>query len=93
MDLAKMIYLYNDSAPITAKWDGKEYELTSNPVEVQLGIAEHWVKRFPNAQLRIEDVPTEVIEKRKPVNPLESNDRGTAFAELKRPGRRKASDE
>ena len=86
-----MIYLINDSEPFTAKWDGVEYELCSSPVEVEQGIAEHWIERYPDAKLRIEDVPHEIIEQRRPSNPLEANDRGKAFTSIRR--NKKASGE
>lgn len=91
-DLERMIYLYNDSEPITAIWDGKEYELGKEPVEIEQGVATHWQDRYPDAKLRIEDVPQAVIQQRIPVNPLEVADRGEAFAAIKRP-RKKASGE
>ena len=84
----KHIHLYNDGEPITAMWDGKEYELGKEPVEVRRGIAEHWIGVY-GEQLRIEDIPAEVIEQRKPVNPLEENNRGQAFAGLKKEKQRK----
>lgn len=90
-----MIYLYNDSEPFTAKWDGVEHILSHEPVKVEKGVAEHWMLRYPDAQLRIEEIESETIEPRSIVNPLESNDRGEAFAAIKRPGRpsRKAAGE
>lgn len=94
MSLNQMIYLYNDSKePFEARWDGVDYKISKEPLEIQRGVAEHWQNVHKDASLRVEDVPQEVIDKRKPVNPLEDNDRGKAFAELKRPGRRKASGE
>lgn len=90
-DLAKVVYLYNDSEPFSAKWDGKEYTLSKDPTEIQLGVAQHWQNRFKGAALRIEEIPTAEIERRRPTNPLEDNDRGEAFAGVRK--RRKASDE
>lgn len=87
-----MIHLINDSEPFTAKWDGIEYELTQEPLEIERGVAEHWMDRYPEAELRIEEILGESIEPRTNMNPLEANDRGEAFAALK-PKRRKASEE
>lgn len=85
------IYLYNDAKePFTGRWDGVDYTIDKEPLEIHKGIAKHWQEVHRDAQLRIEDIPQEEIEKRKPVNPLEDNDRGTAFSALKRPGRKKA---
>lgn len=80
-DLAKHVHVYSDN-PIIARWDGKEYRLGSEPVEVPLGVAIHW--QGVHKGIRYEDIPPEVIEQRIPENPLEENDRGEAFAELKR---------
>lgn len=80
-DLAKHVYVYSDN-PVTARWDGKEYFLGSEPVEVPKGVAIHWKERIK--WIRYEEIPPEVIEQRIPENPLEENDRGEAFAELKR---------
>lgn len=96
MSLEKMIYLYNDAKqPFEARWDGVDYTIDKEPLEITRGVAEHWMNVHKDAQLRIEDVPAEVIEKRRPANPLEENDRGQAFAELKKPRgtRAKASEE
>lgn len=82
MSQEKNIYLINDGEPITALWDGKEYELGKEPVEVRRGVAEHWIS-VHGEQLRIEELPAEIIEQRKPSNPLEDNNRGQAFAGLK----------
>lgn len=88
------IYLYNDDkTPFEARWDGKDYVIDKEPIEIEQGIAEHWSNLYPAANLRIEEVPQEVIEKRQPLNPLEDNNRGEAFAALKKPQRRKASGE
>lgn len=94
-NLSQNIYLYNDAAEaFTGRWDGVDYTIEREPLEIARGVAEHWQRAHKDAQLRIEDVPEEVIEKRAVKNPLEDNDRGTAFAGLKRPGRRpKASGE
>lgn len=87
------IYLYNDaSEPFKGRWDGVDYVIDKEPLEIHRGVAEHWQNVHKNAQLRIEEIPPEVVEKRKPENPLEANDRGAAFAALKKP-RKKASDE
>ena len=91
-ELEQRINLFNDSEPFTAMWDGKTYELTSDPLEVEKGIAEHWQQRHPELQLRIESISAEEIEKRDPVNPLEVNDRGEAFASIKRTTRKKTEE-
>lgn len=91
MSLDKNIHLYNDGEPLTAMWDGKEYELGKEPLEVRRGIAEHWIG-VHGEQLRIEELPAEVIEQRTPANPLEDNNRGAAFADLKPKGKGKQGD-
>lgn len=93
MSLEKMIYLYNDAKePFEARWDGIDYTIDREPLEITRGVAEHWQSEYKDAQLRMEDVPAEVIEKRRPANPFEANDRGAAFEGLKRT-RKKASGE
>lgn len=83
-ELEQTIHLINDSDPFTAMWDGKVYWLTSDPLEVEKGIAEHWQQRHPEASLRIELIAASEIDRRDPINPLEANDRGEAFAGIKR---------
>lgn len=91
-ELEQRINLINDSEPFTAMWDGKEYILTDEPLEVEKGIAEHWQQRHPEAILRIESIAAEEVERRDPTNPLEANDRGEAFAGIKRT-RKKSNEE
>lgn len=88
-ELEQRINLINDSDPFTAMWDGKVYWLTAEPLEVEKGIAEHWQQRHPEAKLRIEEIAASQIERRDPVNPLEANDRGEAFASIKRTRKQK----
>lgn len=87
----KHVHVYSDN-PALARWDGKEYRLGSEPVEVKRGIAEHW--KGVHKGIHIKELPAEVIEQRVPENPLEQNNRGTAFAELKKGKKnKKKSDE
>lgn len=90
-----MIHLINDSHPITVKWDGKEYELTKEPLPIEKGVAEHWMKQNPEAKLRVEEIAKTAAESRTPANPLEENNRGETFSALKKPRgqRAKASGE
>jgi hypothetical protein len=81
MSLDKNVLVFSDD-PCTAIWDGKDYELGAEPVEVKRGIAEHWSALHPD--IRIEELPTELIEQRTPENPLEQNNRGGAFPGLKK---------
>lgn len=92
-DLEQKVMVYNESEDITVRWDGREYDLSGDPITIERGIAEHWQARHPEVQLRIEELSAAEIERRTPVNPLEVNDRGEAFAGLKRTGRRRASGE
>jgi len=85
MDLGKNVRVYSDN-PILAKWDGNQYRLGKDPVEVKLGVALHWQERHRG--IRIEDIPPEVIEQRIPQNPLEDAGRGEAFPELKKKKRK-----
>lgn len=79
MSLDKNVHVYRDDGIVLVMWDGKEYELSKEPVEVKRGVAEHWQGLH---DIRIEEVPEGVIEQRTPVNPLEQNNRGKAFARL-----------
>lgn len=89
-DLAKHVHVYSDN-PIIARWDGKEYRIGNRePVEVKLGVAEHW--KGIHKGIRIEEIPAEVIEQRIPQNPIEENNRGEAFQELKNTKKRKKGD-
>lgn len=92
-DLAKEIYLFNDDKhPFEARWDGQDYRIEKQPIVVKLGVALHWQGTRKDSNLRIEEVPAEEIAKRIPANPLEENNRGEAFAGLKRT-RKRASGE
>jgi hypothetical protein len=88
MELGTLVYVYNDAKePLTARWDGKDYTLTTEPTRVQYGVVEHWNK-VHKVQLRVETVPPEEIAVKPIVNPLEDNDRGEAFSAIKRRGRK-----
>lgn len=86
MDLSRMIHLYNDDTEtFNGQWDGQVVTIESGEYsEMQAGIAEHFIGRNPETQLRVEEVASETIEPRSPVNPLEQTDRGEAFAAVKR---------
>lgn len=84
-ELAKLVNVFNDGEELTARWDGKDYTLGSEPVIIARGVAEHWKGVHAGAQLRVEEVTPEQIEAITPVNPLIDNDRGQAFAGLQKP--------
>jgi len=79
-ELSHEVYV---TAPITAQWDGKEYDL-SKPVKLIYGIVYHWQQSYPDVEFSVSDVPKSEIAARQVMNPLEDNDRGEAFASLKR---------
>lgn len=72
-------------ADITAKWDGKQYDLREGVI-VKYGTVVSWQHAYPKVQFEVSDVTAEQKAAKEIVNPLESNDRGTAFEGL---GRRK----
>lgn len=90
MNLAMKVFV-TAAEPLTARWDGVDYELGKEPVEVEYGILEHWKNSYKEIEFTVKELTPEQIESRQPVNPLEANDRGTAFSQLKR--RKKASGE
>lgn len=87
--MAKVFVTSTES--FTARWDGINYEIGKQPVEVELGVLEHWQKTHKGMEFTVKELTQEEIESRQPVNPLEENDRGQAFSTLKR--RRRASGE
>lgn len=89
-ELEKEVYV-SAQEPITEVWDGREYNLSTEPIRVAYGVVYHWQNK--GHELTVSDVPNEHPAEREIVNPLEANDRGVAFAGLKRPGRKKASGE
>lgn len=84
-ELSKIVYV-SSQEPVTAMWDGKEYHLSKDPVQLPYGIVHHWKSIY---DLDIKDVPPEDIERRQIVNPLEIENQGEAFAAVKRRGRPK----
>lgn len=68
-------------ADFTGHWDGKELDF-SKGITVQRGIVHHYEKQ--GIQFELSDVPKQERDARAIVNPLEENDRGEAFAGLKR---------
>lgn len=82
-ELSKTVYVSSPEA-ITAMWDGKEYKLSKDPVQLPYGIVYHWKSSY---ELDVKDVPPEEIERKKIVNPLEIENQGEAFAGVKRRGR------
>ncbi|MCI3922434.1 hypothetical protein MO973_19565 [Paenibacillus sp. TRM 82003] len=90
MNADTLVYVYNDAQePLTARWDGKDYTLCSDPVRVLYGVVEHWRKAH-KVELRAETIPADEIAVKPIVNPLEENDRGEAFATIKRGRKPKA---
>lgn len=85
-ELERIVLLFNEgTTDFEGRWDGKDITLEpGDSVEVQAGVAEHFKVRHPDADLRIEEIVKEEIEPREPGNPLETNNRGTAFGKLKK---------
>lgn len=79
-ELAKLVKV---TANVTAAWDGKSYDL-SKGVNIALGVAEFWRDANSSVIFAIEEVASTPIPNRSIENPLEANDRGEAFAGLKR---------
>lgn len=78
-----MIKLLNNGNAIELKWDGVIHKIAKGKsIEVERGVAEHWIGKNPKAKLTIEEIEPEQPDKRDPENPLEVNDRGKAFSEL-----------
>jgi hypothetical protein len=67
-------------------WDSVEYDLSGkNTVQVKRGVAEVWKESYPDAGISYEKVETKQSRaSRTPQDPLEDNNRGTAFADLKK---------
>jgi len=51
---------------------------------LKAGVAEHFIGRYPNAALKLKEIPTEVPETVTPQNPLESDKKSDAFSALKK---------
>ncbi|UKS27202.1 hypothetical protein LOZ80_38080 [Paenibacillus sp. HWE-109] len=85
-ELERIVLLFNEgTSDFEGRWDGKDILLEpGDSVEVQAGVAEHLIQRHEDADLRIEEIEKEEIETREPGNPLETNNRGTAFGKLKK---------
>lgn len=66
-------------------WDGSEYDLSGkNTVQINRGVAEVWKESYPDAGITIEKVEAKQSRSsRTPQDPLEENNRGSAFADLK----------
>lgn len=79
-EMAKPVHV---TAQLTAKWDGKEYDLRKG-ANVATGTVEHWQSVFPTVKFNIEEIPQTPIVAREIENPLEEHNRGTAFAGLKK---------
>lgn len=73
------------TADITARWDGKEYDLR-NGVVVKYGVFASWRESHKGVEFTVSEVEDPTIDSREIKNPLEENDRGESFAGLK--GRR-----
>lgn len=67
-------------------WDSTEYDLSGkNTVQVKRGVAEVWKESYPDAGITYEKVESKQSRtSRTPQDPLEDNNRGTAFADLKK---------
>lgn len=73
----------NVAANVTAMFGGKEYDL-SKGVNVPYGMVYHWENSHKDVIFTYEDVKDTPLPPRDRENPLEENDRGEAFAGLKR---------
>lgn len=80
------VLLFNDGEEaFIERWDGMPVEIeVGDATEISFGVAEHFKQKHPDASLRIEEVPLEMVQARTPVNPLETTDRGAAFEALKK---------
>lgn len=80
------VYLVNDDRKtFEGMWDGKTITIKSKEKEEMIkGLAEHFVRKHGEHKLSIKELTPEEIKKRIPENPLEENDRGEAFAQLKK---------
>lgn len=87
-ELSHEVYV---TAPITARWGGVDYDLTT-PKKLTYGVVHHWEQTIPDVEFKISAVPAAEIASRDIVNPLEDNDRGEAFAGLKRGRKTKESE-
>lgn len=85
LDLTKPV---NVKADITAVWDSKTYDL-SQGVQVKYGVVVAWESIYKGVEFYVTDIGEEEIQSREIKNPLEENDRGSAFASLTSRGRKK----
>lgn len=85
LDLNKLV---NVKADITAMWDGKEYDL-SNGVQVKNGVLVAWKTLHKGVDFYTSDIEQGETPSREVKNPLEENDRGSAFSSLTTRGRNK----
>jgi hypothetical protein len=71
------------TAPIVGRWDGKDVDFTKG-VTIKYGLLVHFQNLHKDAEFKVEEVRPSVRDPKEIVNPLEANDRGEAFAGLKR---------
>lgn len=72
------------TAPIVGRWDGKDVDLTEG-LTIKVGLLQHFQNVHKGIEFQVEDVKPSVRDSKEIVNPLEENDRGEAFAALKKP--------
>lgn len=79
--LDELVKLKNNGKQFKSMWDGKEVKINKgDSIEVVRGLAQHFMEQ--SDELEIEEIEPEEPEKREPGNPLEDNNRGSAFEEL-----------
>lgn len=86
--LSEEVYVTSQE-PFTAHWDGKEYNLSPDKdTRLKRGIVYHW-QEVHGVEFTMKDIPKSELFSKEIINPLEENDRGEAFASLKRPRKSK----
>lgn len=84
-ELARIVHV---TAEFTAKWDGKDFDM-SKGITVPYGVVLHYQILHPDIEFMTTEVTPKETPVREIVNPLEENDRGEAFAGLKKRGTKK----
>lgn len=82
-ELARIVHVTADK---TIRWDGKDIDLSTGR-ELPYGVLLHYQGTDPDITFTVKEVTPSEIAAREIVNPLEENDRGEAFAGLKKRGR------
>lgn len=78
-DLSRNVHV---TAQLTARWGGVDYDL-SKGAKVQYGVVHHWQGVYPEVPFTVEDVQ-EKLTSRDVKDPLETVNRGKAFAGLQK---------